>query len=549
VSILRRALESAAGLPAPSLVGQVSVERDLEAKMPDGVVLLADRWYLDRGWGPASAHADPIVLIRTPYGRRQFAVLGRVFAERGYQAVIQSVRGTFGSGGCFEPFRHEASDGRATLEWMAEQEFCPRPPVVAMFGPSYLGLVQWAVASRPPEHLKALAAQVTAARVREAVVFPGGSFSLESGANWVDLVDHQELPPRQLVRAMLGMRRRARVAYTTLPLQEADVASLGHRIPFYQEWLRHEQPGDPWWDEVDWSKDLSGVPPMTMIGGWYDIFLPEQVADFCRLRQAGCEVRLTIGPWTHASFRGGAAGVRDALDWFGTHLRGERGVVRSKPVRFYFTGSRRWVDVDDWPPPHETARWHLHPDGKLSSEGPMAGPPSSFRYDPADPAPGLGGATLDLFTAGRRDQRRREQRSDVLVFTSDPLRSPLDLAGPLQSELWVRATTAYFDVFVRLCDVDRRGKSTNRADGILRLGPLTPGEAHRVIIEMWPLAHTFGAGHRIRLQVSSAAHPLYARNTGSGERLATASRLVVSEHEVLHGPEHPSSLLLPVSRL
>jgi hypothetical protein len=64
---------------------------------------------------------------------------------------------------------------------------------------------------------------------------------------------------------------------------------------------------------------------------------------------------------------------------------------------------------------------------------------------------------------------------------------------------------------------------------------------------MWPTANTFLPGHRVRLQVSGGAHPLFARNPGSGEPIATATTLRAADHEVLHDPDHPSAVVLPVS--
>ena len=87
-------------------------ERDLRASMDDGAVLLADRWVARADMG----RAQPTVLVRSPYGRRQTIglIFGRLLAERGLQVVIQSVRGTFGSEGTFSPF-DERGDGLAML--------------------------------------------------------------------------------------------------------------------------------------------------------------------------------------------------------------------------------------------------------------------------------------------------------------------------------------------------------------------------------------------------------------------------------------------------
>ena len=532
----------------PASSNEVVVERDLETKMPDGAVLLSDRWF-----SPATVGSDPIVLLRSPYGRRQLGVFGRLFSERGYQVVIQSCRGTFGSGGSdFDPFRHERADGHTTLKWIAEQPwFTGR---VGTFGPSYLGLVQWALAADPPPFLSAMVMQVTTARVRD-IVYPGGSFALETGATWVHQIHVQERKPAQVIRAMLLGRRRLGRAYTTLPLNEADTGTLGTKIAFYQDWLVHDAPGDPWWDEFDWSQDVDRIPPVSMLAGWYDLFLPGQLEDFRRLNESGRKARLVIGPWTHASPRAGAEGLRDALDWFGTHLKGERSKRRSD-VRVFVGGARRWVDLDGWPPPHDTQRWLFQPGGGLDTAVPTrreAATPDKYRFDPSDPAPGLGGPSLDIFRAGKRNQRRRESRPDVLTYTSTVLGTDLTVAGPVNAEIWLRCSITCHDVFVRLCDVTRSGRSYNVCDGIMRLDPENtdpqPDGTVRVRVALWPTAFTFKRGHRIRVQVSAAAHPLYARNPGSGEPLATASTLTPGEHQIFHDEAHPSGIELPVSRI
>jgi uncharacterized protein len=524
----------------------VVVERELEAKMADGTLLFADRWY-----APATVGRAPVLLIRSPYGRQQFGVLGRLFAERGYQTVVQSVRGTFDSGGQFDPFRNERDDGRDTLAWIEEQPWFTGQ--LGAFGPSYMGLTQWAMVPDCPPFLRALAVQIAASDVRDAAVYPGGSFSLETGAFWLQQMEYQEKGLARYLWAMATSRRSLAPAYTTLPLSEADRATFGHRISFYQEWLDHATPGDPWWDSVNFSAYASHAPPCSHLGGWFDLFLPHQVDDYVRLRRSGREARLTVGPWTHSGPGAIAAGVRDTLEWFDIQLRGRPDRRGSDRVRLFVMGSDRWVDVADWPPPAQPQRWYLGPTGTLSTAPPPDGRPDRYRYDPADPAPGLGGATLDVTLAGSRNQRRREERPDVLVYSSSVLSRDLTIAGPLEAEVWLRSSRPHFDVFVRLCDVDRSGRSRNISDGILRVDPDTcwpdPDGVWRIGVRMWPTAMTFKAGHRLRVQVSGAAHPLFARNTGSGEPIGSASQLIPSEHEVYHDRAHPSAITLPVTAI
>jgi putative CocE/NonD family hydrolase len=391
---------------------------------------------------------------------------------------------------------------------------------------------------------------VTASNVGDAVVYPGGSFSLETGAAWVDFVESQELPGWRRLRAMLSARRRMATAFETLPLREADVRVQGRRIGFYQDWLVHEKPGDPWWDPLDFSSFAGRMPPATFVGGWYDIFLPAQVDDFLRVRAAGGTARLTIGPWSHVSWHGGLAAIRDALDWFGGHLRSGGGEHGRAAVRLYVMGSNRWVDVDSWPPPAEVQRWYLQPGYGLSRRDPRPSGPDPYRYDPADPTPGPGGPSLDLRNAGSRRQETRERRRDVLSYTSDAMTRDVTVAGPLAAEIWLQTSNPCVDLFVRLCDVDPSGTSRNISDGVVRLDhePDSGADsARRVRVQMWPTAITYRRGHRIRLQVSSGAHPLFVRNLGSGEPLATGVTMVPSDVRVYHDDGHPSAIELPMS--
>jgi putative CocE/NonD family hydrolase len=522
---------------------QVGVERDLPAKMSDGVILLADRW------APAATSSAPlpIVLLRSPYGRRPVGIVGRLFAERGYQVIIQSCRGTFGSGGDWEPFRHEQADGQATLAWLAEQPWFGGS--VYTFGPSYLGLVQWAVCGDPPASFKAMAPGVTATFFRDAAVYPGNTLGLETMLTWIYQVAHQELPPRRLLRSMATQRKIVARGAATLPLAEADRRIVGRTVDFYQDWLRHEQPGDPWWDAVDFRAGRQSGPPATFLGGWYDIFLPAQVDDFVAMRAAGRAARMTIGPWTHASLRGIGTSIREALAWFD----GERGVGPSpRPgVRLFVMGSRRWVEVPDWPPPADVQRWHLQPNGALSPGPPVESAPDRFRFDPSDPTPGIGGPSLDFRNAGRKNQSRREGRADVLTYTSAPMERDTTVAGPLAVDLWFRSSGEHADVSVRLCVVSAKGRSDNLSDGYLRLRPedVAAGEdgTVHVRVNMWPTAVTFRRAERIRVQVASGAHPLFARNLGTGEPIGQGRAMKTADQEVLHDPVHPSAIELPVS--
>jgi putative CocE/NonD family hydrolase len=151
----------------------------------------------------------------------------------------------------------------------------------------------------------------------------------------------------------------------------------------------------------------------------------------------------------------------------------------------------------------------------------------------------------------RLDNAALERRTDVLVYTSEPLAAALEVIGVPVVELFVSSAVPHLDVFARLCDVDPAGVSTNVSDALLRLtvdnAPVDADGVRRAQFELWPVAHRFQAGHRLRLQVSGGAFPRYPRNPGTEASLGDiAQRMVAVSRNVHHGPAHPSALALPI---
>ncbi len=523
-------------LPAPA-TRDVMVHPDLPATMDDGTVLYADRY------APAGAGAGPTVLIRSPYGRTDVIgfLFGRLLAERGLQVVVQSVRGTFGSEGRFDPF-NERDDGLATLRWLRSQPW--HEGRVGMTGPSYMGIVQWAIA----DHLDALAPSVTASQFH-GMTYGSGSVSLATAMSWMFLLEVQERRLAPLLFAN-GLGRTLPRLYSGVPLVAMDGPELGSRIPV-KEWLREMAPDSPSWTARDYSSSVGGVEaPVQLIGGWYDIFLPWLIEDFCALRAAGRSPQLIIGPWTHMAPGLAGFGLREGIGWMRAHLLGDARMVSPAAVRLWMTGAGGWLELADWPPPATEAKLYLRAGGGLeSSPPPGAAEPSRYRYDPAEPTPAVGGPLL-MESKPVRDNRELEARADVLTFTGAPLAARLDVVGPVSADVHLRSTRDDTDLFVRLCDVDPSGASRNVCDALIRLvagRPERDGEGvARVRFDLWPTAHRFAAGHRLRVQVSSGAHPRYARNPGTGEDPLLATRLLAADQAVFHDRARPSSVTLSV---
>ncbi|HEY3727734.1 MAG TPA: CocE/NonD family hydrolase [Solirubrobacteraceae bacterium] len=534
----------------------VVCEHDLPATMDDGAVLLADRWVAREATGTAQS----TVLIRSPYGRGGFVGLlfGRLLAERGLQVVIQSVRGTFGSEGQFAPF-DERADGLATLAWLRRQPW--HGGRIGMMGPSYLGLVQWAVAPDAGDDLAALAIQVSASEFYDQT-YAGGSLSLETIGSWMALVAAQEsrLAPVAINRAL----RKLESTLGELPLAELDERATGAPLPWFRAAFDHPGREDAYWAARDFSARVGEVrAAVQFVGGWYDILLPWMLEDYAALRAAGHDPQLQIGPWTHTAPGLVGAGHREGIAWLRRHLLGDDGRPRSSPVQVLITGERSgggWRELASWPPPGTTERrlW-LGSGRRLDFESPglargggdgAGGRGDGYRYDPADPTPSLGGPVL-LARHPVVDNRELESRGDVLTYSTEPLARTMEAVGPVRVELWASASSDYFDLFARVCDVDPAGRSWNVCDALARIAP---GRFERsgdgvwpVAFDLWPIGHRFDAGHRIRLQVSSGAHPRYARNPGTGEDPVTATELSAVEIEILRDGAHPSALVLPAA--
>ncbi|WBB67391.1 CocE/NonD family hydrolase [Micromonospora sp. WMMD812] len=559
-------------LPGPR-TRRVAVRRGIPVRVRDGIPLRTDHYAPD-------LPDAPTVLIRTPYGRGgPMRLLGRLLAERGYHVVVQSCRGTYGSGGTFAPLVHERDDGLDTLDWLCRQPWYSGG--FGSFGASYQGFVQWAVAADAGDELRAMVAVVTASTTRDST-YAGESFALDTVLTWAELLQAQTVPWLARQWELKRGQPRLAAALAHLPLAEADRIATGVTVPFFQEWLTHHTPQADYWRARIFDDGVARVrAPVAMVSGWHDIFLPAQLADYAALRAAGGIPRLVIGPWTHGSPGLFVAALREGLSWLDRHLAGHppaapaatpafrAGAATASPatagpatagpatasdpaaVRVHVGGAGGgWRDLPDWPPPAVATAWHLHPGGGLTPRPPVPSPPDAIWYDPADPTPSLGGPLLVAQRAGPVDNRRIEARPDVLTFSSAPLAGPVEVVGPVSAEIHVRSELSYLDVFVRLCDVDRRGRSWNVCDGLVRVAPgrfpTGPDGVVRVPVTLWPTAHRFAPGHRLRVQVSGGAHPRYARNPGTGEPLGTAITLRAGRREILHDPEHPSALLLPI---
>ncbi len=523
------------GVPARTTTYQV--ERRVRVPMRDGVELLADHY------APDTATPAGTLLVRGPYGRAfPFSNLyAHTYAARGYHVILQSVRGTFGSGGEFEPPVNEAADGADTAAWLREQ-----PWYTGSFGTiglSYLGQTQWALLEDPPADMAA-AVVVVGVHNFAASSWGTGAFAANDFLGWSNMISHQEEPNRvRLLLSHLRAGRRVARAIGQPPLAASGRTLLADGAPWWEKWIEHPDVDDPFWDRYKFYGGLDrATVPVLLVGGWQDLFLEQTIEQYHRLHDRGVEVALTLGPWTHTHLTGRAAGqvLRESLDWLGRHLGDAAGAERA-PVRYFVTGDGGWREAPQWPPvPTRDRVLHLGFAG-LTDEAPESTSGArSFTFDPRRPTPTVGGRLLAP-GAGRRRDDKLAARPDVLNFTSAPLGADLHVYGPPVIELEHESDNPHVDLFVRVSEVDRKGRSRNISDGYRRLVRTALDPVVR--IELDEIAHRFAAGTRVRVLVAGGSFPRYAPNLGTGEDPAHGARTAPATHTVyLRGA---SRLLLP----
>jgi putative CocE/NonD family hydrolase len=544
----------------------VLVETDLAVPMRDGVVLRADVYR------PDGADAVPAIVSRTPYDRSlsltpPAAVDPERAVEAGFALVVQDVRGQYSSDGSFDPFKTEPADGYDTIEWVAAQPWCSGE--VGMAGRSYTAATQWLAAAEGPPHLRAICPVVTGSDFYDGWVYQGGAFQLGFNLFWVQM--------------MTAGKKRGSLdgEYRHLPLTDPPLLQSGDAGRFYKEWLAHPTDDDHW-RALSINRTYGRVEaPALNVGGWYDLLLGGTLENYARMRgEGGSEAarsgtRLLVGPWSHGNTFGswpeqlsdifgpdqGVDLDAEQLRFLDAHLNGK--ADDGPPVRIFVMGENRWRDEDEWPLSRALEeRWHLREGGVLSPEPPGEEEHDVYDYDPADPAPTIGGPTslpgrFLKTNSGPMDQRKVEDRDDVLVYTSAPLERELEVTGPLTVVLHAATSARDADWVAKLCDVTPEGESRILAEGVRRARfregyehpvAVEPGAIHAYEIDLVATSNVFLPGHRIRLDVTSSSFPRFDRNLGTGNPPGAdgPEALQTARQTVFHSSERPSHVVLPV---
>ena len=567
----------------PAARYEFTVRKDVMVPMRDGVRLATDI-YMPTGAGDRL----PVILLRTVYNKNDYnGDAPKFFAGQGYVVLIQDVRGKYSSEGEYVVEAADAQDGYDAIGWAATQPWSSGK--IGTYGCSYLGEVQYLLLKmRHPNHLAAIAKAASGAvgpaggLYKNFGSYEGGAFVLSTTFGWFGRAGLK----------VKGATQPANVDYATLlrALPEIDMwKKAGYAPSDFEDFLRHP-PADPYWDQMHYVRDDDKfATPVLHVNSWLDVTPDATLYAFNLMQRnatsdAGREQFVVMAPTTHCEFEVasehtlvGDLDVGDArlgywklyLDWFDHWLKGvDNGVTRRPRVLYYVTGKNEWRSAPSWPVPGmREVHYYLTPAagnegkrGQLATTKPAQETSQSYVYDPADPVPSKGGTICctgnpnDL--PGIFDQSALEARSDVLVYSTEPLAGPLTIAGPIKLVLFVSSDAKDTDFSAKLLDVDPDGRAWNLVNGILRVryrGGMAQkvlmqrDSVYRIEVSLKITAHQFLPGHRVRVYVTSSDFPMYDRNLNTGGDNITETTWVKATNTIYQGGSRASLLSLPVT--
>jgi putative CocE/NonD family hydrolase len=379
------------------------------------------------------------------------------------------------------------------------------------------------------------------------------------------------------------------------PYADLDAFMGMENAPWFKEIYHQNKSGDPYWTNISYQTPESYsrmTTPSLAFTGWFDTSHAGTSMNYFGMKRFGATPQarrphIVIGPWIHIINTPVGDGIDYGPDatidlngytarWFDHFLKGiDNGVEKDPPVYVFVMGENKWHAEQDWPLPEaKPTKYYLisnrHANsltgiGGLTTIPPDTAGSNSYVYDPRNP-------TLDtsdsagLANQGARDTRLSALGDEILVFQTPPLRSPVEVTGPIEATLYAATSARDTDWMVRLVDVYPDGRSLFLAEGVMRarnrdpanegrfnaaqLTTIESGKVYQYTIRFWrDTANLFQRGHRIGVEISSSWYPYYIPNLNTGAdnlAMVSLSEAVVAHQTVCHGGAYPSHILLPV---
>ncbi|MBK8151062.1 MAG: CocE/NonD family hydrolase [Acidobacteria bacterium] len=539
--------------------------------------------------------------------------------KRGYAYVVMNERGHFFSEGNYDILGAPTTDGEDALKWLSSRPWSNGK--VGAIGCSSTAEWQMAVASLGNPAFAAMIPQGFGAGVgrvgpyyEQGNWYRGGAIQmlfiawLYGEQNQIRPMFPANLTQEELIRASKSFDLGQQLppvdwskALRHLPVMDILKAVDGPRGIFADEMpvptggaMVRRTPNDPaWYKGGLWHDNMKINVPGFWFMSWYDVSTGPNLAAYNHVRKTARpdiadKQYAVIAPTLHCGYTRatedtvvGERSMGDArlnyseltYGWFDHFLKGEEnGILQKMPkVRYYTMGSNKWQTSESWPPAGAKSETFylssggkansLNGDGVLQTSPPESDNPDRFTYDPMNPVPSFGGnvcCTGNAVRGGSFDQRKMEERPDILVYSTEPLKEGIELSGPIDVTLYVSSDAKDTDFTVKLIDVDAEGRAWNLDETIQRLRYrngydkpevwMESGKVYKFTFQPMTTSNYFAAGHRIRIEISSSNFPRFDRNLNTGGRNYDETKGVIANNAVLHSKQYPSSMTISVVR-
>lgn len=544
----------------------MEIRYNIPVRARDGVKISVDVFR------PKDGGRHPVMLLQTPYNNDGDNVMDGAwsYVKRGYAYVTVDVRGRYDSEGTFKPYDSDGRDGSDVIDWIVKQPWSNGK--VATHGASYSGKTQWMLAKENNPHHTAIVSYVAPADDFRDQTRYNGVPKLDLMYTWMMMMDGRVNQSREGWNWGAAMR--------ALPLVTLD-RSVGREIAVWRQAMVHDK-YDSFWAERTMSGNYGKFDiPSFNVTGWYEGQLRGQVQNFAEAVKHSRRPQdhmLVIGPWLHSVNRNRVVGERDA----GPQAIIDLNKIRDEWVDHIMTGSARprrdaflyflpvkneWRGASAWPiPGTKSTPYYLASGGRantLNGDGTLSGSTATgvatdeYTYDPANPVPSITSRTAGArggLPQGSVDNRKIEERQDILVYTSEPLREGMEVTGPVTGTIYLSSDVVDTDITLKLLDVYPDGRAHNITEGIARAKYrngyakpelMKPGQVYKLDVELFPTSNYFEAGHRVRIEVSSSDFPNFARNLNTASS-DTSATIKVARTKIHHSTQYPSSVTLPL---
>lgn len=521
--------------------------------MADEVSLQTDIYFRD------TIAKYPVILLRSPYPRKQYSSIAHYFCSQGYIVVIQSVRGTGGSGGKMIPFVNETSDGLQVLDLLTEKSWCNGS--IGIYGSSYGSFCGLTLGASKHPSLKALI-NINGWLEPSLIAMPSGVNHIMMNLPWMlfnysngNLVPGKYHPDSLFQYVPVNNALEKYGVPLTLQQMHGAISTLNQNFPY---------------------KDFS--VPVMHVTGMYDFTKEGTFNLYDSLRKYNKTQRIFIGPWIHDQLFSGDTKVGEwelprsiadssgkriltaAANWFKWHLKNGS---PTKPIGAYsampvFSESFN-LNAYEFPGSEiKTVNFYLQSNapksGTLKRKPTTAESTLSLISNPNNPVPTTGGANFHFFktNAGIRMQNEVEKRSDVLLYTTDKINGQFWGVGKAMVKLFVSHSSADCDFTAKLVAVDSDENAWNICDGITRMS-LTQkrntgykdGEGNTIYeiqIDLGHIVFQLQPRWSLRLEIAGTNFPKYDRNPGNGDDPLMATKFYPVKQFIHHGKNFPAVL-------